>query len=169
MWSVSNIILFLAALSTALMAGLFYSYSCSVNPGLGKLGDKEYLMAMQSINRAILNPAFFSAFLGALILLPLAAYLNYNIQSARFWLLCIAAVIYTIGLFGVTMFGNVPLNEVLDKFSINTSSIEEIHAMRKLFEGPWNNYHFIRTLAVVFSLLCVLMACILPAKEIDSL
>jgi uncharacterized membrane protein len=133
MSSASNIILVLAALSTALMAGLFYSYSCSVNPGLVRLGDKEYLMAMQSINRAILNPAFFSAFIGSLVLLPLSAYLNYNPQSVRFWLLCVAACTYAIGLFGVTMFGNVPLNEMLDKFSISASSIEEITAMRKLF------------------------------------
>ena len=56
------------------MAGLFYAYACSVNPGLGRLPDTGYLAAMQSINRAILNPFFLLVFMGALIILPLGTW-----------------------------------------------------------------------------------------------
>ncbi|QEE49539.1 hypothetical protein FUA48_08085 [Flavobacterium alkalisoli] len=78
MFTFSNSISFFTLLVTALMAGLFYSYSFSVNPGLGRLGDESYLMAMQSINRAILNPIFFICFFGSVALLPLNAYLGYE-------------------------------------------------------------------------------------------
>lgn len=165
--SFANVTLFLAAFCTALMAGLFYSYSCSVNQGLAKLPDAQYLLAMQNINRAILNPVFFAAFFGTLVLLPLSAYLSHASPAGlRFWLLVAAAGVYAIGLFGITAFGNVPLNEMLDKFDIASATQPDITAMREQFEGPWNRWHLVRTIAVVFSLALVLAACIVPAKRV---
>ena len=83
----TNIILTIAATTTALIAGLLYAYSCSVNIGLGRLADAEYISAMQSINKAIQNPLFFISFMGTLLLLPLCTYLNYGQPlSNRFWL-----------------------------------------------------------------------------------
>lgn len=163
-----NIALLLATFATALMAGLFYAYSCSVNPGLARLADTEYLAAMQSINRAILNPAFLGVFMGALLLLPLSAYFQYSpAPSFRFWLFVAAAVVYAVGLFGVTMFGNVPLNNMLDDFVIESATAADITAMRKAFEGPWNRLHAIRTLAVAVSLVLVLVACIAREGKIN--
>jgi uncharacterized membrane protein len=162
-----NISLGLALFAVALMAGLFYAYSYSVNPGLGKIGNVEYLRAMQSINKAILNPGFFSAFFGALILLPLAAYFNYYPQSLRFKLLLAASLIYAVGLFGVTVFGNVPLNEMLDKFDITKASATEIADMRREFEQSWNRYHTIRTLAVIVSLLFTIVAAVYTEETAD--
>ncbi len=66
----SNVVLLITALLVALITGLWYAYSCSVNLGLGKLPDSEYLMGMQSINREILNLVFFATFMGTLLLLP---------------------------------------------------------------------------------------------------
>lgn len=166
MITLPNAALLLAILATALMAGLFYSYSCSVNPGLAKLPDAEYLRAMQSINRAILNPAFFGAFFGALVLLPLSAWLNYsNPVPARFWLLLAASVLYGFGLFGVTVLANVPLNEMLDRFDTGSASAAEIAAKRAAFEVPWNSWHRVRTIAVVASLVCVAAASMFPAGQ----
>jgi uncharacterized membrane protein len=50
--------LLIAVILTGLIAGLFFAYACSVNLGLTRLADAEYLKAMQSINGAILNPWF---------------------------------------------------------------------------------------------------------------
>lgn len=162
-----NVVLVLAVVTTALMAGLFYSYSCSVNPGLAKLTDAEYLAAMQSINRAILNLAFFACFFGALVLLPLSTYFNYSHPvTPRFWLLLAATVLYAIGLFGVTIVGNVPLNNMLDSADLSTASTEQLAELRKAFEDPWNRWHAIRTWAVIFSLVLSVIACILPDKNI---
>ena len=158
----TNIILVLTATAVALIAGLFYAYSCSVNIGLGKLNDTEYLKAMQSINRAILNPLFFSSFIGALLLLPVCTYLHYDgIINRRFLLLFSATFIYTLGTFGVTLFGNVPLNDALDKFNISTATIAEILLQRTNFEKAWNNFNTVRTIASVLSLVLVILACII--------
>lgn len=165
MVSFSNIIHILAILATGLMAGLFYSYSCSVNPGLARLSDACYLAAMQNINRAILNPAFFACFFGALVLLPLSAYLQYSQPPGiKFWLLAGAAIVYAVGLFGVTMAGNVPLNTMLDKADLTTATAEQLTQLRNAFEGPWNSWHAIRMIAVVVSFLMAIIAAILPEK-----
>ncbi len=76
----------MTATATALMAGLFYAFSCSVNLGLARLSNAEYISAMQSTNRAIQNPIFFAAFFGAPILLPLSVFLHYGQPlTMRFW------------------------------------------------------------------------------------
>lgn len=66
----NTIILVVTTLSSGLMAGLFYTWSISVTPGLAKVGTENYLQAFQSMNRAILNPAFFIFFMGLVIRLP---------------------------------------------------------------------------------------------------
>ncbi|MBC7828256.1 MAG: DUF1772 domain-containing protein [Chitinophagaceae bacterium] len=148
---------------TALITGLFYSYSCSVNTGLNRLGDTEYLRAMQSINRAILNPVFFASFIGTLILLPVCTWTIYKNEAASmsFYFLLTAALIYGIGVFGVTVFGNVPLNEILDKFDIGSSTTQEMKSQRLAFESPWNKLHFVRTIACLFSLLLTLASVVI--------
>lgn len=158
--TLSNTILALALTVTALSAGLFYAYSCSVNPGLGRLPDDQYLAAMQSINRAILNPVFFLSFMGTLILLPLAAWLNYRGLSQRFVMLAAAAVLYAIGTFGITIFGNVPLNNLLDGVDLSNASGEKLYELRQAFEIPWGRLHTIRTLANVGALVLTILACL---------
>ncbi|MBD2754161.1 anthrone oxygenase family protein [Spirosoma validum] len=156
-----TIVIACAAITTALITGLFYAYSCSVNPGLNRLSDLEYVTAMQSINRAIQNPLFFISFLGTPILLPVSTWLNYNQPvSARFWLLLLATILYLIGVLGVTALGNIPLNEALNSFSIQTASAEEIAVQRVRFETPWNTWHTIRTLASFVALVLVVIACL---------
>jgi uncharacterized membrane protein len=148
------------------MAGLFYSYSCSVVLGLALLPDAEYIAAMQSINRAIQNPVFFICFIGTLLLLPASAYLNYS-QSAPvpFWLLLTAAILYVTGVIGVTAFGNVPLNNALDKFNLLTASKENISLQRTIFETRWNNLNTIRTISSILSLVLVIITCIYTDKN----
>jgi uncharacterized membrane protein len=152
-------ILLITVLSSALIAGLFYGYTCSVNPGLGRLPNEGYLSSMQSINRAILNPLFFASFIGTLVLLPISTFLHYGQPlSSRFLFLLAATLIYAVFVFGITMFGNVPLNEALDKFNLTAASSEEIAAQRLKFEAAWNKLHNIRTVGSVVTLLLALLS-----------
>jgi uncharacterized membrane protein len=161
-----SIILYLTAVVTALMAGLFYAYSCSVNLGLHKLTDEGYIAAMQAINRAIQNPVFFASFMTTPILLPLASYLYYSQPiSSTFWVLILATGIYLVGVMGVTALGNIPLNEALDQFNFQGASPETIHHQRVLFEQPWNRLNSIRTVSAIITLLLVLYACVMTTRR----
>lgn len=156
-----QILLGMTAVSTALMGGLFYAYSCSVNPGLGRLSDMDYLSAMQSINRAILNPAFFSSFLGSLALLPVCTwvYFSYSVSPGS-WCVLGATVVYFTGVFGVTMVGNVPLNNALDKADLAAASAGQLAQHRAAFEERWNRLNTLRTVAAVATVALMVAGCI---------
>jgi uncharacterized membrane protein len=153
-----NIILVLAGSLTALVTGLFYGYSVSVNGGLHRLNDSEYIKAMQSINAVIQNPIFFVSFIGPIILLPLAAFLHRDANSMQFALLLASSTLYIAGSFGLTIVGNVPLNERLAKFNASKSSGNEIAQARAGFERPWNRLHAIRTIASIAATVLIFVA-----------
>jgi len=151
-----------AATTTALIAGLFFAWSCSVTPGLTRLSNRAYISAMQSMNRAIQNPLFFSCFFGAAILLPLSTFLHYesSVQTV-YWLLLAATILYEAGVMGATIFGNVPLNESLEAFDLQASSADEVAAQRARFESPWNRLNHIRTITSAMALVLIIIACVL--------
>jgi uncharacterized membrane protein len=150
-----------AIVLTGLAAGLFYSYDCSVINGLGNLPDREYLMAFQSINRAILNPYFFMSFMGSLLLLPVAAWISYKGgHYASFYFMLSAAIIYVVGVFGITMAGNVPLNDMLDRFDIGHATPGALEAFRQKFETKWNPLHHIRTYAAILAFVASIISII---------
>ena len=139
-----TIILASAILLTGLMAGIFFTWSNAVKPGLGKLSDIEYLRALQSMNRVILNNAFKLIFLGAIITVALVPVFYFNLYPKNiFWLFILTLIIYWVGVFGVTISGNIPLNEILDKTNLESISQEEIKALRTRIEVKWNNFNFI--------------------------
>lgn len=161
-----TLLLIAATTALALMAGLFYAWSVSVTPGLARLGNAEYIRAMQAMNRAILNPLFFICFFGTLVLLPLAAFLNYSPKPGlRFWLLFAASVLYLFGVFGTTVIGNVPLNESLNTFQVNSAPAGELVSRRNSFEIPWNQFNTIRTISSLLALIAALWACVLSDIE----
>jgi uncharacterized membrane protein len=161
-----TIVLLITAVSTSLIGGLFYAYACSVTLGLSRLTDAAYLSAMQSINRAILNPVFFASFLGTMIWLPVCTYMNFDSSlSLRFYLLLAATLMYAIGVFGVTIFGNVPMNNLLDKVDLRSLTLQQLAEQRQKFEGPWNSLNNIRTVASFLTIVLVIWACLVPNKQ----
>lgn len=147
------------------MAGLFYAWSCSVIPGLANLGDTEYILSMQAMNRAIVNPAFLIFFIGTAILLPVCTYLIHAGGNAlSYWLLAAASVFYIVGVLGVTFAGNIPLNNALEAFHLNGATAEAITSQRINFEKPWTLLHSIRTVCSVITLMLVAAACLKISK-----
>lgn len=150
-------IFFITVLLNALSVGFFFAWSVSVILGTKKVGNLTYLETMQSINKEILNPVFFIVFFGSLITLILNAALQNN-NKLMFWLLLTSAIIYLIGTFGVTAFGNVPLNNELDALDIKALNITELKNFRDYYESNWNQYHNIRTLSNMISFILLLIS-----------
>lgn len=143
---------------TGLSAGLFYAWQVSVIPGTRHTGDYNYLETMQSINRAILNPAFFLIFFGALITLSIASIYEFHTSKLVFGLMVSASIIYLVGTFGVTALGNVPLNNELDVLELSELAPQKLREFRKYYETNWNRLHLIRTVFAVLSFLMALLA-----------
>ncbi|MEQ8878854.1 MAG: DUF1772 domain-containing protein [Cyclobacteriaceae bacterium] len=163
--SIKSLILFGAVAFTGLSAGLFYAWSVSVIPGTQKISDTTYLETMQSINRAILNPAFFLIFFGSLVCLSIASIYEFHSNSWVFGLMLAASITYLVGTIGVTGLGNVPLNDQLDVFNIAESPMEKITVFRAYYESKWNRFHLIRTVFAVSSFLLALLALFIETKS----
>ncbi len=163
--TLSNIILVSTIACTALMAGLFFAYACSVMPGLRLMPDEQFVGGMRSINRAIQNPLFFLVFFGALLLLPLNSYLQHSHSPAgAFRLFLSAFIIYFLGAFCVTVLGNIPLNNALDKVDVLAASKNSLQQSRVIFEKPWIILNWVRTFSSFMSLILLVCGCLRANK-----
>ncbi|MDT0607040.1 DUF1772 domain-containing protein [Croceitalea rosinachiae] len=151
------IVLMLGILFTGLTAGLCFTWSNAITPGIGRLDDLGFLQAFQAMNRAIINRSFLITFFGPVILLFINAYLHRNAHPSTYWSFLIAAILFLVGIGLITVFKNVPLNEMLDKTVLENLSSLELKELRTKFEKPWNRWHIQRTIAsfMAFALLLI--------------
>ena len=164
-FSMKSLTLFAATILVGLSAGLFYAWLVSVIPGTRKVADINYLETMQSINRAILNPAFFLIFIGSPIVMAISSIQQWN-SGPTFWFLLGATLVYLVGTFGVTIWGNVPLNDMLDTLNLSEITETEIIEFRSNYEKKWNMWHWVRTVFSVISFLLMLAGVISYAKTL---
>ena len=140
---------------TGLSAGLCFTWANAVTPGIGRLNDFGYLSAFQAMNRAIVNGPFLLVFFGPVILLFINAFL-FKSNTPTFWCFFLAALLFFFGVALMTVLGNVPLNEVLDKTDLDSLSGSELKQLRNRFEKPWNLRHWIRTITSTLAFILLL-------------
>ncbi|UCD61208.1 MAG: DUF1772 domain-containing protein [Flavobacteriaceae bacterium] len=163
-----TVVLVLATLLTGLTAGLCFTWNNAVTPGIGQLADVGYLRSFQEMNRAIINPIFLIVFFGPFFLHIANIFLYKTSSGTLLWLVMVSAALYIIGLVAVTIFGNVPLNELLDKTDLMQASAEELKLLRDKFEVKWNRFHLIRTVSTVLSFLLLLIICLSRTNTINT-
>lgn len=102
------------ALGCGLAAGVFFSFSAFVMEGLARLPTGQGISAMQSINRTAVRPPLLIALFGTAVLcLGLAVWaLTSSGGRPGAWLLA-GGGLYLVGVIGVTIGLNVPLNDEL--------------------------------------------------------
>ncbi|WP_421801104.1 DUF1772 domain-containing protein [Flagellimonas sp.] len=156
-FSINSITTISTILLTGLTAGLCFTWTNAVTPGIGRLDDLGYLQSFQEMNRAIINPLFLVVFFGPFFTHIANIYLNRNQSNTIFWMLFAAGILYVAGVVVITIFGNVPLNEMLESTNLENSSPEKLKALRNSFEHKWNRLHLIRTITSVLSLLLLIL------------
>lgn len=157
-FTLENTAIIALVLFTGLSAGLCFTWSNTVTPGIGRLDDLGYLQSFQQMNRTILNPLFFLVFFGPFFINLVAIYLFKNHSNHLLGLLILAGACYFIGVLLVTVFGNVPLNEMLDKTDLGMASLEELKLLREKFEVKWNRLHSIRTVTSIITFLLLIIS-----------
>jgi len=150
------------------MVGVFCSWSISVTPGLGKLNDRSYLQAMQTLNREILNPAFFVVFIGSIVLLPINAFLQSKSGiNYRNLILIGGVLIYLLGSIAVTFLANIPLNNKLDMLELNAMNASTLSDFRSTYEGKWNRYNLVRSISSAIALVLTILPIFLNTEHQD--
>jgi uncharacterized membrane protein len=155
----AGVALVVAVVTTGLMAGLFAAFSYAVMPGLGRLGDAEFVAAMQRINVAILNGWFGVCFGGALVTAAAAAVLHLALdrRPALPWILA-GLVLYVLVLV-VTIAVSVPLN---DRLAV--AGTADPAAARAAFETSWVRWNVVRTVLNTAAFGCLSWALVLSGR-----
>ena len=97
------------------VSGVFFAFSGFVMPALGRLPASQGIAAMQAINVTAVTPPLMIALFGTA-----AVCLAIIVEAALTWgtpgaaLRILAALLYLLGVVGVTMVCNVPRNNALD-------------------------------------------------------
>lgn len=150
-----EVVLIAATMTMGLMAGVFGIYGNAIMPGLCRTDDRTFVAAFQSIDRAIINPAFMATFFGALALPALAALLHLT-GEGRLLLPWIAAALgLYLFVFVITIGVNVPRNNEI-KAAGDIDQMADPHGVRERFdEVRWVRWNHVRTFAstVAFGLL----------------
>lgn len=129
-----------ATLTTAMVAGLLFSFAHSVMPGLGTLDDHDFLTAFHRIDAAISNPWMMATFLGSPVLTLAALLLNLPDQSQALpWL--VAALVLTAATVVVTGAIHLPLNAAIDDAAPALLDAD----LRSRFEDRWVRWNVVRT------------------------
>jgi uncharacterized membrane protein len=146
-----------AAILTGLVAGLFYSYACSVMLALRGADDRTFVDVMQRINVAIRNGWFALAFVGAPLCTVVAAVLHARQGRTAVLIPVVAALALYLVTLGVTFAVNIPLNDRLEAAG-PPGGLADPAAVRTSFERPWVRWNVVRALSATAAFGCLCWA-----------
>ena len=133
-----ELLLWFCALGCALLGGLYFAFSAFIMTALAQIGPAG-IAAMNSINAVILRSWFMPFFIGttlACAVLAVAGVLSAGDPRRLF--MAGGGILYVAGMFGVTMFFNVPLNNALATAGPETWP---------RYLATWTRWNHVRTLA----------------------
>lgn len=133
-----------AILAYALVAGVFLAFSDFIMRSLALTGGVGGVEAMQVINREVFRWLFMALFLGmAGISVFLAGYAWFGLDGPAATLILLAALVYLVGCFGVTVAFNVPLNETLAGMDLSQGATREY--WQQTYLPRWTFWNSVRT------------------------
>ena len=107
-------LILLATVGSSLSGGIFFTFSTFVMQALAKQPSAQGIATMQAINITVINPWFMVAFFAPAVagILLSVSLLFQSPPSIAVYLLT-ATLLYLVGTIGVTVMGNIPLNDAL--------------------------------------------------------
>ena len=130
MQTLVTVLLWFCILGCALLGGLYFAFSAFIMRALQQSGMAG-VTAMNAINRVILRSAFMPLFFGTTLASGALVVLGLMHADAPRAIYAIAGgVLYVAGMFAVTIFFNVPLNNAL----------QAVNAESRTGMAIWNDY-----------------------------
>ena len=142
--------------ASALVAGVFQSFSDFVMAGLARARPAGGIESMQQLNRTVYRSVFLAMLL---LLVPLtigfALFVVSTYDGSASALVIAASALYVTTVFGVTAIGNVPMNKQLD--AMNADS-EEAATYWLTYVQRWTALNHVRTLGAAATAVLFLAA-----------
>ena len=138
------ILLQLSLLAYALVAGVFLAFSDFIMRSLALTGGTGGVEAMQVINREVFRWVFMTLFLAmAAASILIAGYAWIAVSGSAGTLIGLAALVYLIGCFGVTVVFNVPMNEALAGMDLSLDATRDYWS--STYVPRWTFWNSVRT------------------------
>ncbi len=145
-----------AAWGCGLIAGVFWAFSNVVMPALARLPAPQAVLAMQSINRVVLNRCFLGVLLGtALSCLVLAVSAFGEGSGPSAWLRFGGGSLYLLGTILVTKLCHVPRNVALAQRAADSA---EAARLWPSYLGAWSRWNHVRGAASLLAAVLLTLA-----------
>lgn len=142
--------------ASAMVAGVFQSFSDFVMAGLARAKPVGGIETMQHINRTVFRSVFLSMFLS---LVPLTAafalYAALRLDGPGRPFIVAAGLVYFLTVFVVTMAGNVPMNQQLERMHYSS---DEASAYWRVYSRNWTRWNHVRTIGAAATAALFLLA-----------
>jgi len=129
-------------------------------PGFSKLSDKEFLKAFRVTDAVIQSkqPIFMLTWIGSIVsVLSLILISITYVGLSETWLIVLVALLYLLGVQGITILIHLPLNKQIQKLNLEKLKDENLRNERLNFENKWNFFNNIRTTIAFFVSLTLLI------------
>ena len=144
-------------IACAVVGGVFLTFSDFVMRSLDRADTAAGIEVMQVINREVFKLVFMVLLLGMSALSPImTGYAYAYLSGPAAALIMIAGAVYLIGVFGVTVVFNVPMNNHLDGLEFSAS--EAATYWKTVYFPDWAFWTWIRAIASMASAACYLAA-----------
>ena len=161
---VLSVVLIFSTLLCSLVAGFVLLFAIVVMPGIGSLGNRDFLRAFQVVDKVIQDnqPVFLFVWLGSAATLVVAAVLGFwQLDGAPRALIVVATALYLLGVQLPTIAINIPLNNRVQSLDLDTLDEKSLADERQVFEPRWNRWNVIRTVVS-----CVVSVLLLIALQL---
>jgi uncharacterized membrane protein len=153
----SNYLLISAGIvGCGLVSGVFFAFSSFIMPALGRLPAPQGVAAMQAINVTAVAPPLMIALFGTAAVcvgIAVEAALSWGAPDAALRLL--GALLYLVGVVGVTMVFNVPRNDALAALDPQSTQAASYWVT---YLGEWTTWNSVRTIASALAAVALLAA-----------
>jgi len=138
-----DLLTLLAALGSAVVAGVLFIFSVCIMRALGSLPPAHGIAVMQAINVIIINPWFLAAFVGTAA--ACAIVLGGQIVQGHVTPGAVTgSLLYLVGVVGITAVCNIPRNDALAKASPESADAARLWAD---YLRTWTMWNHVRTAA----------------------
>lgn len=152
-----------SVVASGLVSGVFLTFSDFVMRSLKAAGVEAGIKVMQIINRQVYATVFM------VLLLGMSAVSLFSVVYVGLWgsgaispMIVAGGLLYVVGVFGVTLVFNVPMNNRLE--TMDPASVQAMDYWTRVYLPRWTFWNSVRTVASAGSAICILIACLWQAQ-----